>query len=81
MNGIDKYMIPLDSIRSTVVGGIMAMILLALFMGLGAALIVVGIVSNLLDRSEAANGSYVALGAGVGFAIVRMTRSPARPDK
>jgi hypothetical protein len=49
MSGIDKYMIPLDSIRSTGVGGIMAMILLALPMGMSAALIVVGIVSSLLE--------------------------------
>jgi hypothetical protein len=40
MNGIDKHMIPLDSIRSVSVGGIMAIIVLALAIGVFVALIV-----------------------------------------
>jgi hypothetical protein len=49
MSGIDKYMIPLDSIRSADAWVITAMIFLALVIGAFAALIVVGIVSSLLE--------------------------------
>jgi hypothetical protein len=49
MNDIDKYMIPLDSIRSVSVGGVMVMIFLALVIGAFAALIVGGVTCNQSD--------------------------------
>jgi hypothetical protein len=54
MNGINKHMIPLESIRSVSVGDIMAIIFLALAIGAFAALIVGGVVACLPNQSDAA---------------------------
>ena len=51
----------------------MAMTLLALPMGMSAAPIVVGIVSNLLDQSESLKGSYMALSAPEAMRIYPIT--------
>lgn len=54
MNDIDKYMIPLDSIRSADAWDITGMIFLALLIGMLAALIVAVILDWSIDRSDPA---------------------------
>ena len=54
MNDIDKYMIPLDSIRSVNAGCIIGMIFVALVGGVLAALIVANIVDFFIARSDTA---------------------------
>lgn len=54
MSDIDKYMIPLDSIRSADAGGITGMIFVALLIGGLAALIVAGILDWFIEWSDPA---------------------------
>ena len=54
MNGIDKYMIPLDNIQSTHAYDIMLAILLTLFIGLGTALFADEVASIFLGHADLA---------------------------